>query len=332
MHVPLRIGTRGSQLALWQARTVARHARGTRGSRPNWSSSGRRAIGCRRRRCRKSAASGCSSRKLRTRCCATRSTSPSTAPRTCRRCCRTASGSPRRCRARTRATSSFCRAGHRRGMPLPCSPGSDRGHAWAPAASAGSRSWPALIPGAVVRANPRERRYPAAQARSGRVRCARPGRGGPAPARIRRPDLGRDSGRPAAYRPRGRGSSRWRLGATTTAAGARRSRQRSHGGAALDAERAVVAALGGGCQLPLGALAVVRGGDAASCTPSSARRTALACSRPRVRAESAVGRQPMAPAGRGRSTRRRTARRGRRRSILDTIRRVDGPIEGSKRR
>ncbi len=36
----------------------------------------------------------------------------------------------------------------------------------------------------------------------------------------------------------------------------------THGaGAALAAERAVVAALGGGCQLPLGAIAVPAGGD-----------------------------------------------------------------------
>src|SRR5436190_1149888 len=47
----------------------------------SWSS-GRRAIGCSTRRCRRSAASGCSSRKSRTRCCAMRSISPFTAART----------------------------------------------------------------------------------------------------------------------------------------------------------------------------------------------------------------------------------------------------------
>jgi hydroxymethylbilane synthase len=45
--------------------------------------------------------------------------------------------------------------------------------------------------------------------------------------------------------------------------------------AALDAERAVVAALGGGCQLPLGALATVNGGEmelhAAVCSPDGSR-------------------------------------------------------------
>ena len=46
-------------------------------------------------------------------------------------------------------------------------------------------------------------------------------------------------------------------------------------GAALDAERAVVAALGGGCQLPLGALATTNGGamtlQAVVCSPDGAR-------------------------------------------------------------
>ena len=46
-------------------------------------------------------------------------------------------------------------------------------------------------------------------------------------------------------------------------------------GAALDAERAVVVALGGGCQLPLGALATIHGGEielqAAVCSPDGAR-------------------------------------------------------------
>jgi hydroxymethylbilane synthase len=46
-------------------------------------------------------------------------------------------------------------------------------------------------------------------------------------------------------------------------------------GAALDAERAVVDALGGGCQLPLGALATVHGGQmelhAAVCSPDGTR-------------------------------------------------------------
>ena len=59
------------------------------------SSSGPPAIACRTRRCPRSAASGCSSRKSRTRCFATRSISRCTAARTCRRCCRTALRSAR---------------------------------------------------------------------------------------------------------------------------------------------------------------------------------------------------------------------------------------------
>ena len=86
----LRLGTRGSQLALWQAQhRRGAHRRSRRPAVPRSSSSRRPAIGCRTRRCRRSAASGCSSRKSKTRCSAARSTSRCTAARTCRRCCRT---------------------------------------------------------------------------------------------------------------------------------------------------------------------------------------------------------------------------------------------------
>ena len=65
----LRLGTRGSQLALWQANTVAaRIAEAGGPPLPASSSSRRRATGCRTRRFRRSAASGCSSRRSRTRC------------------------------------------------------------------------------------------------------------------------------------------------------------------------------------------------------------------------------------------------------------------------
>ena len=56
----LRLGSRGSQLALFQARLVAERIRSAGGPRRRSSSSRPRAIACRRRRCRKSAASGCS--------------------------------------------------------------------------------------------------------------------------------------------------------------------------------------------------------------------------------------------------------------------------------
>ena len=87
----LRIGTRGSQLALWQANTVARTSRlARRASLPHRRHQDDAAISFRIDRCPRSAASGCSSRKSKTRCCETRSTSPCTAARTCRRCCPTA--------------------------------------------------------------------------------------------------------------------------------------------------------------------------------------------------------------------------------------------------
>ena len=56
----LRLGTRGSQLALWQAHEVASRIAAAGGRPAALSSSRRRAIGCRTRPCRKSAASGSS--------------------------------------------------------------------------------------------------------------------------------------------------------------------------------------------------------------------------------------------------------------------------------
>ncbi len=63
----LRIGTRGSPLALWQAHAVAALLERARTARARSASSGRRAIACRTRRSRKPAARGCSSRRSRTR-------------------------------------------------------------------------------------------------------------------------------------------------------------------------------------------------------------------------------------------------------------------------
>jgi hydroxymethylbilane synthase len=90
---------------------------------------------------------------------------------------------------------------------------------------------------------------------------------------------------------------------------------------ALDAERAVVAALGGGCQLPLGALAVVRG--------EALDLHAVVCSADGTRVlrarESGLAADPVAL---GRRVAERLAADGAG-SILDAVRRVDGPIEGS---
>ncbi len=72
----------------------------------SWSSA-RPAIACTTRRCPRSAASGCSSRKSRTPFFATRSISRCTAARTCRRCCRTALRSAPSCREKIRPTPSY---------------------------------------------------------------------------------------------------------------------------------------------------------------------------------------------------------------------------------
>ncbi len=92
-------------------------------------------------------------------------------------------------------------------------------------------------------------------------------------------------------------------------------------GAALDAERAVVAALGGGCQLPLGAVAVARAETlelhAVVCSPDGAR-VLRAHEVGTVYNPSAVGRQVadrLAAAGAA--------------EILDGVRRQNGPVEGS---
>ena len=90
---------------------------------------------------------------------------------------------------------------------------------------------------------------------------------------------------------------------------------------ALAAERAVVAALGGGCQLPLGALAVVRG-DALDLH-------AVVCSADGARVLRARENGPVAdPVTLGHRVAERLAADGAG-SILDAVRRLDGPIEGS---
>jgi hydroxymethylbilane synthase len=90
---------------------------------------------------------------------------------------------------------------------------------------------------------------------------------------------------------------------------------------ALDAERAVVAALGGGCQLPLGALSVIRGEDldlqAIVCSPDGARTVKARATGP-VRDATALGTrvaQELTSLGAG--------------AILDEVRGDERPIEGS---
>lgn len=92
-------------------------------------------------------------------------------------------------------------------------------------------------------------------------------------------------------------------------------------GAALVAERALVAALGGGCQLPLGALAVPRDSDL--------ELHAVVCSSEGRRI---VRRQARGPANDPEGLGRRVAEElanGGAVAILDEVRRAPGPVEGS---
>ena len=94
---PLRIGTRGAALALWQSRYVA--GAGCRHSRPacrsSWSRSRRWAIGSPMCRCRTSRAPASSPRRSSRRWSPARSTSRCTATRTCRSTRRRGWWSPR---------------------------------------------------------------------------------------------------------------------------------------------------------------------------------------------------------------------------------------------
>ena len=92
-------------------------------------------------------------------------------------------------------------------------------------------------------------------------------------------------------------------------------------GICLTAERALVAALGGGCQLPLGAVARRRGDalemHAAVASPGGSRIIRRS------------GRGPSAdPAGLGKGLAAELVRDGAM-EILETVRRSDGPVEGS---
>lgn len=91
--------------------------------------------------------------------------------------------------------------------------------------------------------------------------------------------------------------------------------------AALEAERAVVAALGGGCQLPLGAFAAVRGNEL--------DLQAVVCSEDGARVVTARGSGPMAaPLELGRRVAEELAAGGAGR-ILDDVREAQRPVEGS---
>lgn len=92
-------------------------------------------------------------------------------------------------------------------------------------------------------------------------------------------------------------------------------------GSALAAERALVAALGGGCQLPLGALAIPRDSDldlhAIVCSPDGGRVVRRRTRGPATDPE-ALGRRAAEELATGGAV-----------AILDEVRRTEGPVEGS---
>jgi hydroxymethylbilane synthase len=90
---------------------------------------------------------------------------------------------------------------------------------------------------------------------------------------------------------------------------------------ALEAERSVVVALGGGCQLPLGALATLRGGELSL--------HGIVCSADGTRAVRAQAAGPAdSAASLGRRVAEDLAAQGAR-DLLDAARRAEGPVEGS---
>jgi hydroxymethylbilane synthase len=92
-------------------------------------------------------------------------------------------------------------------------------------------------------------------------------------------------------------------------------------GASLIAERTVVTTLGGGCQLPLGAITLHRG--------ENLEMVALVCSTDGERVVRARGtRRASEPEALGRSVAEELVKQGAT-AILDEVRRTQGPVEGS---
>ena len=247
---PVRIGTRGSALALWQARTVAAllESRGraseicvikTDGDRLQ----DRAALGSGRQGAVRQGNRGRAARRRR------RSGGPQRQGHVGR-----PAGRPRRLRGP--ATGGFARrAGAAAGAERPRSGAADRDRQRAPQRAAASAA-----PGCAIPSDSRECGYAAAETRCRRVR--RPGarRRRVETAGPRTPHLGPRSRTTNASRPRARASSRSRPVSTTSSiAEVLRTINDVRSAACFEAERAVVAALGGGCQLPLGAVAVLTG-------------------------------------------------------------------------
>ena len=198
----LRIGTRGSPLALWQARAVAAllEARGRPSEICVIKTAGDRLQDA---PLSEAGGKGLFVKEIEDALLARRrSTSPSTARRTCRWRCPTGSASRRCCRARIRATRWCCRRGRR---------GARRRR---PAIGTGSVRRSAQLRARLSRRalppHSRQRRHAAAETGCRRVRRARAGGRGPEAARPRGSDLGRDSPTRNASRRPARASSRSR--------------------------------------------------------------------------------------------------------------------------
>ena len=185
MHTPLRIGTRGSQLALWQARAVATRleAAGVDAELVIIKTSGDRlqvgpAVGGRRQAAVRQGNRRCAARAARSTL-AVHSAKDMPA-----RAARRVDHRGRRCRGRIHETRSCCQ----RVTPQPTWPQRSRNGHSRESGPSSIRRTAQLRPrfsAARLRADPRERRHPASEARRGRVRCADPRGRGPAAARLR---------------------------------------------------------------------------------------------------------------------------------------------------
>ena len=285
------------------ARAVAGARRRRRGSKRTASPSRScviktAAIACRPRRCPRSAASGCSSRRSRTRCSPATSTSRCTAPRTCRRCCPTgstiAATLPREDPRDALVLPAGRAAGRRRGGARSSS---DERRAIGTGSVRRIAQLRRVFPARGLPADPRQRRHAAAEARRRRVRRAGARRAG-----LRRLGFGErisaalpvDECVPAP----GQGIIAIEIRADDDAQ-PRAALERMHdaaAGAALDAERAVVD--GARRRLPAAARRAWRGarrGDARACRRSSRRSTARGVIRAHARGGPVSGRGDARP-------------------------------------
>ena len=318
---PLRIGTRGSALALWQAHTVATAARGAGASRAELVDHPHRpAIGCRTAPLSEIGGKRLFVKEIEDALLATRSTSRCTARRTCRLCCRTGSRSRRRCRARIRATSLVLPQGRRAETSRRRSRASATRPRSAPAASGAVAQLRRPDSGRRLRADSRQRGHAAAQARRRRVRRARAGRRRAAPARIRETASRRRFRSTTASRRRARASSRSRSGRrrqhpdAAVAVSQRSPRPRSPSLPSGRSSRRSAAAAS--CRSARSPWSAARRStcDASSCV--AGRHRAAARARP-------VARPPIPwPSGGGVADGSPRDGAG---SILDAVRRVDGP-------